>query len=357
MAHDPGTAAAVSELQTMLDGIFAGEGPMAVDRYMALCLGHPQHGYYMKRDPFGERGDFITAPEITPLFGEVVGVWLATVYGAMGRPKSFNLVELGPGRGTLMADILKAARVVPGFAEAAKLHLVEVSPVLKRLQQWKLGSGAAWHDTFASVPEGPFLLVANEFFDALPVRQFEFRRGHWNERVIGAEGLGLRPGAAVGRPGKEGDVFEVSPARQAVAQEIGRRLAFTTGAALIIDYGHLQSAMGDTLQALHRHKMVPVTHLPGESDLTSHVDFEALGQAFSKAGGRVAPALTQRAFLLQMGLEIRASVLAAKADSAQLAMLNRVVGRLVDEDKMGKLFKVLAVTSPNLATPYPFGGA
>jgi SAM-dependent MidA family methyltransferase len=347
----------VSELQNVLDGIYAAEGPMPLDRYMAICLGHPQHGYYMKRDPFGERGDFITSPEITPLFGELIGVWLATQWAAMGRPKSFSLVELGPGRGTLMADMLKAANVVPGFAEAAKLHLVEVSPALKRLQRWKLGSAVTWHEQVASLPEGPFLLVANEFFDALPVRQFEFRRGQWNERVIGAEGIGLRPGAIVARAGREGDVAEMAPARTAVAQELGRRLAFTTGACLIIDYGHLQTALGDTLQALHKHKMVPVTHLPGDSDLTSHVDFEALGQAFAKAGGRVAPVLTQRDFLLQMGLEIRASVLAAKADAAQLAMLNRVVGRLVDEDQMGKLFKVMAVTSPNLATPYPFGGS
>jgi NADH dehydrogenase [ubiquinone] 1 alpha subcomplex assembly factor 7 len=347
----------VTELQKLLDGIYAEEGPIGLDRYMALCLGHPTHGYYMKRDPFGERGDFVTAPEITPLFGEVLGIWLAAMYGAMGRPKNFNLIELGPGRGTLMADMLKAAKTVPGFAEAAHVHLVETSPVLKRLQQWKLGNSVTWHDSLATVPQGPFLLVANEFFDALPVRQYEFRRGVWNERLIGAEGISLRLGSpGAGRMGKEGDVFETAPARSAVAQEIGRRLAFATGAALIIDYGHLQSGMGDTLQALHRHKMVPITHLPGESDLTSHVDFEALGHAIAKAGGRVAPAVTQRDFLLRMGLEIRASVLAAKADAGQLAMLNRVVGRLVDEDQMGKLFKVLAATSPNLATPYPFGG-
>ncbi len=335
--------------------IISQEGPIGIDRYMGLCLGHPQHGYYMGKDPFGEKGDFITAPEITPLFGEVVGIWLATQFVAMGKPKTINLIELGPGRGTLMADILKAAATVPGFREAVRVHLVEMSPVLKRMQQWKLGAKVTWHETLSSVPDGPFLLVANEFFDALPVRQLEHRRGQWNERVVGPEGLGLRPSVPAGRPGKDGDVFEVSPARAAVAQEIGRRLSFTTGAALILDYGHLQTAMGDTLQALHRHKMVPVTHLPGESDITSHVDFEALGHALAKAGAKVPPAITQRQFLLQMGLEIRASVLAAKADAAQLAMLNRVVGRLVDEDQMGKLFKVMTATSLKLPTPYPFG--
>lgn len=347
----------MSELQKVLDGIYASDGPIGIDRYMGLCLGHPQHGYYMKRDPFGERGDFVTAPEITPLFGEVLGIWLATIYGAMGRPKTFNLIELGPGRGTLMADMLKAAKTVPGFHEAARVHLVEMSPVLKRMQHWKLGAAASWHESLAAVPQGPFILVANEFFDALPVRQFEFRRGVWNERMMGPDGMGLRLGSpGAGRMGKEGDVIEVAPARQAVAQEIGRRLAFTTGAALVIDYGHLKTDVGDTLQALHKHKKVPITHLPGESDLTSHVDFEALGHAISKAGGRVMPAMTQRDFLLRMGLEIRASVLASKANAAQVAMLGRVVERLVGEDQMGKLFKVLVATSPNLATPYPFGG-
>lgn len=327
---------------------------MGLDKYMALCLGHPEHGYYMSRNPFGEKGDFVTAPEISPLFGELVGLWVTTAWDKMGKPKPFNLVELGPGRGTLMADILKATKVVPGFAEAARLQLVETSPRLRQVQQWKLGSQIKFLDQFSQVAAGPILIVANEFFDALPIRQFEKRKGIWNERVMTLSGLGLRPAASFSQDGKEGDIVEVSPARSAVASEIGRHLKSNAGMALIIDYGHVNSAAGDTLQALHRHKMVPITHLPGEADLTSHVDFEALDHAMRKAGAHCA-LLTQRDFLLKMGLEIRASVLAAKAKPPELAMLQRVVSRLVDEDQMGRLFKVMLATSPHLAAPYPFG--
>lgn len=345
----------MTQLKIIIDEIIALEGPIGLDRYMALCLGHPQHGYYMGRDPFGEKGDFVTAPEISPLFGELVGLWLATSWEAMGKPTAFNLVELGPGRGTLMADILKAARVVPGFGEAARVHLVETSPVLRTMQRWKLPGEVKWLDDFGQVPEGPLLLVANEFFDALPVRQFEMRHAVWNERVMTLKGLGLRPAVGVNHAGKEGDIIELSPARSAVASDIGRRLKQNMGTALIIDYGHAKSGVGDTLQALHKHKMVPITHLPGEADITSHVDFEALGHSLAKAGAKVAPLLTQRDFLLQMGLEIRASVLAAKGSAAQVSMLQRVVSRLVDEDQMGKLFKVMVATSAKLAAPYPFG--
>jgi NADH dehydrogenase [ubiquinone] 1 alpha subcomplex assembly factor 7 len=346
----------VTPLEKLIGEIIVTEGPMSIARYMALCLGHPQHGYYMGRDPFGARGDFITAPEISQMFGEIVGVWLASVFEAMGKPRSFNLVELGPGRGTLMADVLKAAKVMTGFADAARVHLVETSPVLRKLQRWKLGEHAMWHDDLASVPEGPMLLIANEFFDALPIHQYEKRDGRWCERAMGRDGPGLMPSNFMSG-GRDGDVAEVSPARLAVGQAIGERLLRHPGAALIIDYGHLKSAPGDTLQALHRHTQVPITHLPGESDLTSHVDFQTLGRAVAKGGAKVYPPLTQRDFLLTMGLEIRASVLAAKADGPTRAVLERAVSRLVDQDKMGQLFKVMAAASPGLSVPYPFGDA
>ena len=345
----------MTALKTIIDEIIALEGPIGLDKYMALCLGHPQHGYYMGRNPFGEKGDFVTAPEISPLFGELVGIWLATAWEKLGRPNPFNLIELGPGRGTLMADIMKASQAMRGFGEAARIHLVETSPVLRQMQHWKLGNKITLHDQFAQVPAGPFVLVANEFFDALPVRQYEMRHSVWNERVMTLRGIGLRPAPSFVQPGQEGDIVEVAPARSAVANEIGRHLKSNAGMALIIDYGHEHSAAGDTLQALCKHKMVPITHLPGESDITSHVDFEAMGHALQKAGARVAPLLTQREFLLKMGIEIRASVLAGKATPSQMAMLQRVVSRLVDEDQMGKLFKVMAAASPRQVVPYPFG--
>ena len=345
----------MSALEKILAEVIAAEGPMPLDRYMALCLGHPSHGYYMSRDPLGDGGDFVTAPEVSQIFGELIGVWLASAWAMMGQPASFNLIELGPGRGTLMADILKASKVMPGFGEAAKVHLVEMSPALRALQKEKLGSDVTWHDNLASVPEGPMLLVANEFFDAIPIRQFEKRDGKWFERCVGAEGMGLTPSALDAAQGADGDVIEFAPQRLQIATDIGRRISAHMGAALIIDYGHLQTAPGDTLQALRAHNYVGLTDCPGQSDLTSHVDFESLGKSLAQGGAVVHPALTQRAFLLAMGLEQRAAVLGSKADIKTQQILTRSVARLAGEAEMGNLFKVMAATSPALATPYPFG--
>ncbi len=350
----------MSSLDRLIRETIAADGPMRIDRYMALCLGHPQHGYYMSRDPFGEAGDFVTAPEISQLFGELAGVWCATAWQMMGAPARFNLVELGPGRGTLMGDILKAGRVMPGFRESAQVHLVEMSPVLRAAQRRKLGEVAQWHESLATLPEGPMVLVANEFFDALPIRQLEKRQGRWFERVVGLDGekltIGLAPFAdAQGDEGADGDIVEFSALRTDVAHEIGARLAHHPGTALIIDYGHRKSAPGDTLQALRKHKFTTITEAPGECDLTAHVDFEALGKALAAGGAVVHPAITQRAFLLAMGLEARAEVLSAKVDTQQRIVMKRAITRLAAADQMGNLFKILAATSPGLAQPYPFG--
>lgn len=345
----------MTPLEKIIGEIIAAEGPMTIDRYMGLCLGHPVHGYYMNRDPFGEKGDFMTAPEISQVFGELIGVWCVAAWAAMGKPRPFNLVELGPGRGTLMADILKAAKVMPGFCDAARVHLVEMSPVLRELQKEKLGNDVAWHESMANVPEGPMLLVANEFFDAVPIRQFEKRHGKWLERCIGAEGMGFMPAALDSTQGADGDVIEFTPQRVEIAKEIGQRLAKQKGCALIIDYGHLQTTPGDTLQAVRAHKYVAVTDRPGESDITSHVDFEALGKALAQGGATVLPAITQRAFLLAMGLEQRTAMLSSRADAKTKEILDRGAARLVGEREMGHLFKVMVGTSPDLATPYPFG--
>ena len=231
----------MTPLEALLRQLIEQEGPMRLDRYMGLCLGHPQHGYYMTRDPFGEAGDFVTAPEISQMFGELIGIWCATQWQAMGSPRNFNLVELGPGRGTLMADALRAAKVMPGFAPAAHVHMVETSPVLRRMQRDKLGVLAAWHDRLADVPEGPSIIIANEFFDAIPIRQFEWRDGHCFERCVGVGESGLTIGLApvkdAGAIEPDGDsvVIEDGGARDAIASEIGARLSAATGAALIID--------------------------------------------------------------------------------------------------------------------------
>lgn len=346
-------------LEPVLAELIAAEGPLRIDRYMALCLGHPQHGYYITRDPLGEKGDFITAPEVSQVFGELAGVWAVGAWAAMGQPEAFSLVELGPGRGTLMADVLRTVRkAAPGFAAAASLHLVETSPVLRESQRQAVGEGATWHDRLEDVPEGPMILIANEFFDAIPIRQFERRDGVWRERVVGLEdgrlaiGLG---GIVPGTMGKDGDILEFAPAREEIARHIGTRLAAHQGAALIIDYGHLHTAPGDTLQAMRGHRFVPVTEAPGEADLTSHVDFEKLARAITEGGGAAHPGLTQREFLLAMGLAQRIAQLAGKADEPTRAILARQMARLADEAEMGNLFKVLAATSPGMTTPYPFG--
>lgn len=353
----------MTPLESLIRGIVASEGPMRLDRFMSLALGHPQHGYYMKRDPFGETGDFITAPEVSQVFGELVGVWCAAVWQQMGSPPSFNLVELGPGRGTLMSDVLRAAKVLPGFAAAARVHLVEMSPTLRAVQRQRLGGDVAWHGSFDDVPDGPTIVVANEFFDAIPIRQFEFRGGKWFERVVGCDEGGLRIGlvAAADRtppvPAREGDVFEFAPARADIARQIGRRLAGRSGAALFIDYGHASSALGDTLQAMRAHAFVPVTEAPGDCDLTSHVDFEALAKAVAEGGAAATPAMTQRDFLLAMGLDARFAKLSAAADAPTRDVLARAKSRLADRDQMGNLFKVLAAVSPRMSLPYPFGPA
>ena len=356
-------------LERELVAMIADEGPIGVDRYMSLCLGHPRHGYYMGQDPFGSAGDFVTAPEISQMFGELIGVWCAAAWQAMGTPAPLRLVELGPGRGTLMADLLRAARVVPGFLDAVCVALVETSPVLRQSQEAALSSAGVpiqWHDRLVDVDPGPTLLVANEFFDALGVRQFVRTDTGWHERLVGLDAsdklaFGLAPDAVPAdllprwaHAAGPGELVEVSPARLAVAQAVGARLATVGGAGLIIDYGHVHSAPGDTLQAVRAHGFRDVLESPGECDLTSHVDFEALGAALEEGGAAVHGPLTQGAFLSAMGLAERAEMLERHADPSARADIGAAATRLAAPSQMGQLFKVIAATHPNLPPPYPF---
>ena len=349
----------MTPLEALISELIATDGPMRLDRYMGLCLGHPLHGYYITRDPLGREGDFVTAPEVSQVFGELIGIWAAGAFVAMGEPARVNLVELGPGRGTLMADMLRTiGRVSPALAAAAVPHLVETSPVLRTRQRRAVGPGASWHMTLEEVPEAPMILIANEFFDAIPIRQIERRQGLWHERVIGLEQGRLARGLSghvPGPQGRDGDVLELAPARDVIAGQIGQRLLRHPGAALIIDYGHLTSAPGDTLQAMRTHGFVDVTERPGEVDLTSHVDFQALGRALKEGGAAVHRPMTQRDFLLAMGLEQRFELLERRADAIVTSTLRRQMARLADENQMGNLFKVLAATSPGMTSPYPFG--
>jgi NADH dehydrogenase [ubiquinone] 1 alpha subcomplex assembly factor 7 len=344
----------MTKLEEIIAAIIEAEGPMPLDRYMALCLGHPQFGYYMTRDPFGASGDFTTAPEISQVFGELIGVWLLNSWAALGSPKKFALVELGPGRGTLMADILRAVKAVPEFAKAAEVHLVETSPVLRALQGEKLGE-VVWHDTVESLPAMPCFIIANEFFDALPIQQFENRAGRWFQRCIGyGEGklkMGLVPATAMS--GDEG-LHELSPVSKAIAEDLGSHIAKHGGVALVIDYGHLKTAVGDTLQAMRNHAFVSVLDGAGEADITAHVDFEALAKSFISGGADLLPMLTQGQFLKAMGLDLRTEKLAAKLAGRPAEDFIAASRRLADADQMGNLFKVMAVAQKIRQPIYPF---
>jgi NADH dehydrogenase [ubiquinone] 1 alpha subcomplex assembly factor 7 len=347
-------------LSDILIRMIRDEGPMPLDRYMGLCLGHPEHGYYMSRDPFGAAGDFITAPEVSQLFGELIGIWCASAFSLMQSPPEVNLIELGPGRGTLMSDILRAAVVSPAFASAVRVHLVETSPALRRVQAQNLKVPVTWHVDLQALPEGASLLVANEFFDAIPVRQFQYRGGNWAERYVGIGpsgnlAIGLAPTARSFAPQAEGAIVEVSPERDTIAGLVGAHLKGSPAYALIIDYGHLHSAPGHTLQAVRGHRHCDILDVPGECDLTSHVDFEAMASALARNGASVCRPMTQRQFLLAMGIEARTAKLTERASPADRLVIAGAVDRLVGESQMGNLFKVMAASSPGLPVPYPFG--
>jgi NADH dehydrogenase [ubiquinone] 1 alpha subcomplex assembly factor 7 len=335
------------------------QGPISITAYMRECNAH----YYATRDPFGAAGDFTTAPEISQVFGELIGAWCAEYWQRIGAPNPVLLVELGPGRGTLMADALRATRRVPGFHAALKLHLVEESPVLRKLQQEKLAAYAPqFHHTITSLPPGPMLLIANEFFDALPIAQFEFDAGRMHERKVAFDGTRLMiareatpdeapPGA------HDGDLKEVCPTAYAMTRALARRIAQTGGAALVVDYGYCPSTFGDTLQALRHHRPVSIFDDPGEADLTAHVDFAAMAEAAKHGGAQIHGPATQAQFLIALGIEARAAALLTNATPDQQIAIRSGCRRLIEPAEMGTLFKVLALTQPGAPVPAGFGAA
>ncbi len=344
-------------------------GPLTVAEFMAAALGHPRHGYYMRGDPLGPAGDFVTAPEVSQMFGELIGLWCAAGWEQTGRPARALLVELGPGRGTLMADALRAIAMVPACRDALEVHLVETSPALRRIQRRTLGEvEAAWHGELRSVPEGPLLLVANELFDALPIHQFVRMLGAWRERLVDAypdsrgfrfvlapgptPAVALVPEDAAGAP--PGSVAEVSPAVIGLAHEIGRRVAAFGGVALVIDYSTDRGPLGDTLQAVRRHDRHEVLEDLGEADLSARVDFAALARAATEAGARTFGPVTQGDFLIALGIEPRAEELKRSATEEQHADIDAALHRLVDPGAMGTLFQALAIAHPEAPAPAGF---
>jgi len=339
------------------------QGPLTVARYMELALAHEEHGYYRKQDPFGVQGDFITAPEISQMFGEMVGLWCAYMWQAMGRPDPFHLVECGPGRGTLMMDALRAANHSAGFLAAVRVHLVETSRPLRDVQKQALepsGVDVTWHDTFGTVDSGPVLVIGNEFFDALPVHQFVRGEDGWHERLVGLNGEALAFSSApdpvdlslipetVREKSTVGDVYEDQPVSRTIMCEVAGRIVAHGGAALFIDYGHDQHGLGDTLQALKSHQFVDILVNPGEQDLTTHVDFEQLSKVATQARAEVFSPLPQGVFLEQLGLRARVEALKKGATEAQVFELNRAYSRLTSPEQMGTLFRVMGLAAPGL---------
>ncbi|MFP3920963.1 MAG: class I SAM-dependent methyltransferase [Dichotomicrobium sp.] len=364
------TRTAPTPLARKLIRRIAAHGPIPVRDYMAACLNDPEAGYYRTARPFGREGDFITAPEISQVFGELLGLWAASVWRQMGAPGSVALIELGPGRGTLSADALRAAKALPEFRAAIRLHLVETSPVLREMQAQTLKDvpEAGWHDALEAVPDGPAIILANEFLDALPVHQLVRCGGEWRERCVGYDaqhGLHFVEGApadfaAFGRDLLPGDsaenaIAELRPETGRLLGEIARRGCAAPQAGLFIDYGHTEAPIGDTLQAVSGHRYAGVFDAPGEHDLTAHVDFRALARQAKAAGFETFGPMAQGRFLLQLGMEARCRSLLRVATPNQQEAIMSGVRRLADPVQMGELFKAMAITIGFSEAPPPFG--
>jgi NADH dehydrogenase [ubiquinone] 1 alpha subcomplex assembly factor 7 len=356
----------MSALQRHIVELIRLEGPISVERYMGLCLGHPTLGYYITRDPFGRAGDFITAPEISQTFGELLGLWSADCWARQGSPSPVRLVEFGPGRGTLMADALRAMRIVPGLMPSLSVHMIETSPVLREAQNKALaqcGTSVTWATDLSEVAGGALIAIANEFFDALPIKQFMRTERGWCERLVGLDetgnlcfGLAAEPDTALSRiHGPDGSIYETCPLGLRIMGDIARRIARKGGAAIIVDYGHARSGLGDTLQAVRSQDYTDVLSDCGDADLTAHVDFEALAQAAIAEGAEVHGPLPQGILLRELGIEQRMASLTRSrpdlADEFRIA-LERLTGD--GEGQMGDLFKAMAVVPPGFGPPAAF---
>lgn len=344
-------------------------GPFGVEPLMNLALHHPEHGYYVTRDPLGASGDFVTSPEISQIFGELIGAWIAVTWEQAGRPSPVALVEAGPGRGTLMSDACRAIGGGSDMLEHAEIHLVESSPLLRGVQRRTLSRlSPRWHDRIADLPEDPMILVGNEYLDCHPPLQLVRVSGGWAERRVAVEGdrLALVPGEVRPtfadlvpdelREAPPGTVFEVHRTLEADMTELGARLGRRPGAVLFVDYGHDRPAAGDTLQAVHGHRHVdPLTGL-GECDITVHVDFSAVARGLRTGRTEVHGPVPQRRFLRELGIDVRADRLARAAGSREEEEAVRAAAdRLIDPAGMGTLFKVVAATAAGMPVPPGFG--
>jgi SAM-dependent MidA family methyltransferase len=361
----------MTPLETDIRQRIAAAGPMPVGQFMSLCLGHPQHGYYVKRNPLGRDGDFTTAPEVSQMFGELIGLWMASVWQQMGSPENVRVIELGPGRGTMMNDAMRAAKIVPDFVKAAVLHMVEINEPLQTIQERTVGAldmPVFWHRLLGDVPAGSAIVIANEFFDALPINQAVKMADGWHRRAVAIDSEGAFMYQAEPQPiphfattlpqtvrnAPEGEIFEWRSDTETM--DLGRRIVRDPSVALVIDYGHAESTTGETLQALREHLFADPLGNPGEADITAHVDFEALGRSFESMGARTFGPITQAAFLNRLGIDTRAQTLKANLSRAKAHEIDAAMARLTGAGRpgMGALFKAIAVTHPKLGAPPAF---
>jgi NADH dehydrogenase [ubiquinone] 1 alpha subcomplex assembly factor 7 len=379
------------ELKDRIIDHIKSSGPMSVASYMSWCLLDPKQGYYPTRDPLGVDGDFITAPEISQMFGEVLGLWLINAWRGMGKPKVLQLVEFGPGRGVMMSDILRTARLDKDFFAAVNLSLIEMSSALEGKQAETLANSGVpvkWVDSLEDVPAGPTIVIGNEYLDCLPLRQlimkdrFKGAEG-WHERLVDVNpdnpsklifSMSEAPISAIDQsllpadipPVKDGDLLEINPGLGQVVEALSKRFAEHPGAALFIDYGPETTELGDTFQALKKHEKVYPLDEPGRADLTARVDFAALAQWAEKAGLSYYGPCPQGQFLSRLGIEVRAvslskslgsKSLGAKSSPKAKAKIARQLHRLTSVDEMGTLFKAMAIQTQGLPAPLGFGEA
>jgi NADH dehydrogenase [ubiquinone] 1 alpha subcomplex assembly factor 7 len=358
-------------LEKHIKKLISQTGAISVAQFMNEALSHPTHGYYHKQDPFGASGDFITAPEISQMFGELIGIWCASVLQSMGS-KEFALVELGPGRGTLMKDLLRGTRHIPNFHKNLEVHMVETSPTLQQIQKDNLAESHEninWHNDLTSLPDMPMIVIANEFFDALPIHQYEKTKDGWRERMVGIDNAGeltftysnniplSSPPSAGGDGFKSipiGGIIETCPQGINIARALSLKLAANTGAALIIDYGYGHYDYQDTLQAVKNHKYHPILKDVGDADITAHVDFCAIAEAATASDVNASDIITQNNLLLALGIKAREKVLLAKASEKQKLDITTATDRLINPEQMGTLFKAIALTNKELPRPVGF---
>jgi len=346
----------MNTLEKIIRDIIAAQGAISLAAYMELALQHPEYGYYRVREPIGRTGDFVTAPEISQMFGEMIGVWCAEVWRGLGKPDPFALIELGPGRGTMMRDILRATSNVSSFHCAKKLFLIDSDLALRKTQRENLaGDMPRYVEELAHIAPMPALIVANEFFDSLSVRQFEKTFQGWSERmvtvkdddlVISLRGLEEAETFLIPismRDAAPGTVVELCPKAQILMRALARRLATQKGAMLMIDYGYTAPSGTATVQAASNHTYADIFERPGEVDLTAHVDFTTLAEIAREAGLEVSPVLGQGEFLKNLGIKIRADMLKNRATIPQAAAIDAELHRLIDADQMGILFKVMEI--------------